>query len=152
MPIPGYKVIPDGWAAHHRPTANSTMTYICDLYVPAAGPPPYPEPQGWDGTSLLKADVPCRVQELNRPGSATVVEQPTRTRDYLVTLPLAGLPDLPVGERGTIVRNFRPKNPIDADPGLARRTLRAIDVQHGSLMWERDLICTENMTQNNPKP
>lgn len=147
MPIPGYKVIPDGWAAHHRPVANSTMTYLCDIYLPG-GAAPYPEPAGWDGLKLLKADVPCRVQELNRPTATTTVEQPTRVRDYLVTLPLDGLPDIPVGERGAILKNFRPKSPADADPQLAKRTLRAIDIQHGSLMWERDLICTDNLTQN----
>ena len=77
--------------------------------------------------------------------NAVSAEQPVGTRQYLVALPITGLPPIEAGEGGTVIKVIACK-----DPGLIGRTLRVIDVQHGTEMFERDLICVDNLTQNNP--
>lgn len=121
------------------------MTGTCSLSDPHQGPAPYPVPDGWDGLDLLAADKRCRVQVLNNSKNATSAEQPVGTRQYLVALPIEGLPPITAGEGGTVIKVTECK-----DPGLIGRTLRVIDIQHGTEMFERDLICVDNLTQNNP--
>lgn len=144
-PIPGYRVIPPGWAERHRPTANGTMTGVCDIGTTATGPAPYPVPGGWTGLTPLASNLPCRVQALTSATDAWTGSQPTNSRTYLVTVPIDGLPDIPAGESGAIVVVTS-----SSDPHLAGRRLRVRDVQHGTLMFERDLVCVDNLTQNNP--
>ena len=135
-PIPGWKVIPDDWAEHHRPTAVSTMTEPAVFRRITDGPAPYPLPDDWTGSQIIwEAKVRVQAQN-NAAGSADVAEQPTVTRTYLVTAPLGG-PDLRAGERGDVVE-------------VLGRQLRITDTPTGSQLWELDLICVENLTQNNP--
>lgn len=144
-PLPNTRVIHTDWSAHHQPTAQGGMTGVCSLSDPHQGPAPYPVPDGWDGLGLLAADKPCRVQVLNNSNSAVSAEQPVGTRQYLVALPIEGLPPITAGEGGTVIKVTACK-----DPGLIGRALRVIDIQHGTEMFERDLICVDNLTQNNP--
>jgi hypothetical protein len=134
-PLPGWKVIPDGFAEHHTDTVNSTMTEQGTIYRVTAGPPPFPKPEGWSNRVALHV-TDFRVQELKREGGATPGEQPTRERQYMLTAPL-GLPKLQTGERGDII-------------AVAGREFRVQQVLFGSLLWEIDIICTDNLTQQNP--
>ena len=139
--LPNTKVIPNGWAAHHRPVATSTMTAPCTIGRISAGPPPYPKPEGWTGEALTHTTV-CRVQELKREGGGVPGEQPTTERQYLVPVPLTNaegepLPDLRSGERGDIIHALG-------------RQLRIVNIMFGSQEFERDLICVDNQTQQNP--
>lgn len=133
--LPNSKVIPDGWAEHHRPTVDETRTSPGTIHRITAGPAPYPKPEGWTGTGQIYAGN-FRVQELNREGGGTPGEQPTRERQYLI---VAGMdvPALQTGERGDLVR-------------VAGREFRVQQVLFGSLLWEIDLLCTDNLTQQNP--
>ena len=139
--LPNTKVIPNGWAAHHRPVATSTMTAPCTIGRISAGPAPYPKPEGWTGEALIHTTV-CRVQELKREGGGVPGEQPTTERQYLVPVPLTNaegepLPDLRSGERGDIIHALG-------------RQLRIVNIMFGSEEFERDLICVDNQTQQNP--
>jgi len=141
-PLPGTRVIPADWSAHHRPVANGTMTADCEILRTTSGPVPYGETADpaapiWTGT--------CRVQQTQRGRPYLAVDQPSEIRHYLVTLPIEGMPDLRAGEGGDIVRVT-----ASSDPHLAGRLLRIVDVQHGALMWERDVLCDDNLTENNP--
>ena len=138
--LPNTRVIPAGWAEHHRPTAAGTMTVPCTIKR-SVGPPPYPLPENWTGLDTLHVTV-CRVQELKREGQAVPADQPTTIREYLVPVPLVNaegtaLPDLKVGEQGDIVY-------------AAGRELRITNIMFGSLEFERDLVCVDNLTQQNP--
>lgn len=149
-PLKTTKVIPDQWVEHHRPVAEGTMTALCDVRNPA-GKPPVDAPDDWDGTMPLHLNVPCRVQELRQPREGVQADQPQNVRRYLVTLPINKVDGIRAGENGSIVTNFRPQNSSQAfDPMLRDRILRVEDIQHGSLMWERDIVCADNLTQNNP--
>ena len=135
-PLPGYKVIPDGWAEHHRPVANSTMTEEAVIYRSVAGPPPYPLPPGWLPEYPVLT-TKARVQELKRENAPVPGEQPSQVRSYLVTIPIVGAPPLKAGESG------------DTVVVLGRR-YRILQIMEGTLLWELDLICSSNITQQDP--
>ena len=111
------------------------MTAPGTIHRVTAGPPPYPKPPGWTGETLVHEAL-FRVQQLNREGGGTPGEQPTRERQYLLTTKI-GVPQLQTGERGDIIR-------------VAGREFRLQQVLFGSLLWEVDLLCTDNLTQQNP--
>lgn len=144
-PLPGTRVIHTDWSDHHQPTAEGGMTGLCSLYDPHQGPAPFPLPEGWDGLQVIATDKPCRVQVLNNSKNAVSAEQPVGTRQYLVGLPIDDLPPITAGEGSTVIKVTACK-----DPGLIGRVLRVIDIQHGTEMFQRDLICVDNLTQNNP--
>lgn len=141
-PLPGYKVIPDGWAEHHRPVANSTMTATIEWFH-RGEPEPWPLPEGWTGPAPFHTSA-CRVQELTSSGRAVPAEQPVTERRYLVAVPIDGTPEIRAGEAD----GDYGKVTAATDPLLIGRILNVADVQHGSLMWERDLVCTDTLTQN----
>ena len=134
--LPGYRVIPNGWAEQHRPVAESSMPSPCIIKRISDGPPPYPLPEGWDGAETIHETV-CRVQELNRAGGGVAGEQPTTERQYLIPVPVDGLPELRAGEQGDVVHAIG-------------RQFRIVQIMFGSYEWERDLICVDNQTQQNP--
>lgn len=135
-PLPNTRVIPDGWAEHHRPTANGTMTEPCTFVRVSDGPPPYPKPPGWTAEAPFHETV-CRVQELKREGGSVPADQPTTERQYLVTIPVIGAPAFRAGERGDIIRTIG-------------REFRIASIMFGTILWELDLICVDNLTQQNP--
>ncbi|WBL18515.1 DUF6093 family protein [Citricoccus sp. NR2] len=139
-------VIPEGWAAHHRPVANSTMTGICTLTGPAGGYD-YETGELAPGETLV-ADVPCRVQELKREARADAAGQLVDTRQYLVTLPLDQVPNLTITDAGPVVTVTGYADGHDGDPHLLGRPLRVLNVQHGTLLWERDLTCVDDLTNS----
>lgn len=140
-PLPGYKVIPDGWSAHHRPTANATMTAACTISRALDGPPSFPLPEDWSGEATVWPPEGqqglCRLQELNRAGTALPGEQPTQLRDYLAVLPVEVLDIVRAGENGDTLN-------------VAGRRYKIQQAMHGSQLWEADLICQDNQTQQNP--
>lgn len=134
-PLPGWKVIPEKLAEHYSDTVKSTQTTEGTIHRVTGGPPPYPKPPGWVGETLLHTTY-FRVQQHNRENALTPGEQPTQTRTYLLTAPL-GIPELQTGERGDIIRTLG-------------REFRVQQVLHGSFAIEVDIICTDNLTQQNP--
>lgn len=140
-PLPGWKVIPEGFAAHHRPAATGTMTVPCQIVRISDGPPPYPKPPGWMAERVIH-DTICRLQELKREGNPVPGEQPTVLREYLIPVPHISpegvpLPDLRAGERGDVVL-------------VMGRRMNITNIMFGSTEFERDLICVDNITQQNP--
>lgn len=139
--LPATSVLPPGWAERHRPIATSTMTVPCQIVRISDGPAPYPKPPGWTGERVIH-DTVCRFQELKREGNPVPAEQPTSVREYLVPVPHESpfgvpLPELRAGERGDVIL-------------VMGRRLRISSIMFGSLEFERDLICVDNLTQQNP--
>jgi hypothetical protein len=112
------------------------MTEPCTIKRISDGPPPYPKPDGWTADRTLHETV-CRVQELKREGGSVPAEQPTAERQYLVTIPVIGAPAFRAGERGDVVHALG-------------RQFRIASIMFGSLLWELDFICVDNLTQQNP--
>lgn len=135
-PFPSTKVIPDGWAAHHRPVAEGTMVTPA-RFVRTAGPAPDPAPADWTGTIPLW-ETRVRVQSLAvAAAQGEAAEQTVTLRRYLVTAPVGG-PALRVGG-----------SEPDQVHVLGRR-LRIVDTAPGSLLWEMDLTCEEVLSQAGP--
>lgn len=140
-PLPGWSVIPAGWAEHHRPVAVQTMTAMCTIRRIQEGPAPYPLPDGWTNEVIVWTGM-CRLQELKRETSPVTAEQPTEVRQYLIALPFENregvqLPQLYTGERGDIV-------------ATTGRVFNLKQSMAGSLLWENDFIAWENQTQQQP--
>lgn len=138
-PLPGWQVIPEGWAEAHRPVAEQTMQSPATFHRITDGPAPYPVPPGWTGSTLIwggEPEVRVRVQQKDqRAGDIVIADQPTTQRQFMVVCPVGG-PKLLAGERGDVVH-------------VLGRELRIIDIMAGTYEWELDLICVENLTQGN---
>lgn len=136
MPFPSAKVIPDGWAAHHRPSMLTTMTTPATFFRVTGGPAPYPEPPGWTGLTAIWL-TPVRVQALAvAPQQAEAALQAVTVRRYLVVAPLGG-PALQVGQNADQVH-------------VLGRVLRIVDIAPGSNLWEADITCEELLSQAGP--
>lgn len=140
--LPNTRVIPEAWAEHHRGAANGTHTSEVAWFHRGA-PEPWPLPEGWTGPEPFHSCT-ANVQKLNASNRAIPADQPISDRDYLVSIPIDGAPEIRAGEQD----GDYCKVTASTDPLLIGRTLNVTDVQHGSLMWERDLICTDTLTQN----
>lgn len=135
-PLPGWKVIPDGWTEHHVPIVAGTTTAEC-VILRSPGPPPFPLPVGWVSEEEVWRGN-CRLQELNREASTVPGYQPTEEREYLVVLSLdRNRPPIYTGESGDTLR-------------VGGRDFRLKQSMAGSLLWENDYIAVENQTQQNP--
>lgn len=131
-PLPSSRVIPVGWSEHHRPVAKGSMTG--ELEVLQVRPRTSIADTG--GTVVLAAEVPCRVQQLNRSTNSAAAGQAAPLRDYLVTLPHDTAVDFTPGVPGQTLRITKADNPRHV--GL---TLTVKQVMAGSLTWELGLIC-----------
>lgn len=107
-------------------------------FVRVNGPAPYPRPDNWqDSTVLWKTKV--RVQALNNaPTTADAAEQTVTIRRYLVTAPVDG-PSVKLGKNADQIH-------------VLGRRLRIVDLRPGSLLWEADYDCEENLSQSQPLP
>lgn len=141
MPFPNTRVIPNGWAAHHRPVAEGGMTAA--VHIP--GPP---GESTWDDETQTTrippgADIylgPARIQLLTlTEAQRMVAEQEITTLAYLVAITLEAT-DVDVNDE-VIVDQVHD----DGDQSLVGRRLRVRAVARGSLAWERDLVCTDDL-------
>ena len=124
-------LIPEGWEAHHQPVTNAAMTAQVELWS-GADPEWSHGPDGevrdlgtrvWHGRA--------RVQQLNRADLDQAGAQQVTTHTYLVSLPASV-------ETGAWVKVTESKDPL---LGL----MKVVDTLKGSLRWERDLLCTDNL-------
>lgn len=141
MPFPGSRVIPNGWSAHHRPVAEGTMTARVRFRDPAQDTKgEFDDSNGKFPTTKATPylDTACRAQQQKQPQVATTGQQKISTHDYLIAVPIDGTSTVRAGHIGVIYE-------CPDDPTLIGRELRITDVQRGSLMWERDLICTDHL-------
>lgn len=130
--------IPSEWEAHHRPVAESSMTALCEVLatVPRTG-------LDDGGDAVVKADIPCRVQQKNLGANGETLSSERSTREYLVTMPHDVGINFKTGRDGHRVRITHANN-----ERLVGRTLSVTQVMTGSLIWETDVLCEDNQTQN----
>lgn len=150
-PLPGTRVVPEGWSRHHQPIATGGMNALCVVTDPARVTPggpldpetgtyppstPYyvvPAPTGKDGW-------PCRVQALTSDQDSEQAGQDSTTRSYLIQLDDPDLSTLPDLEVGYVVEVTAATN----DQHLVGLDLTIRDVQHGSERFTRDVVATHN--------
>ena len=144
--LTGTRVIPAGWESRHRPILETSMTGLCQVVRPG---PPGDYPDFEDSPDTVLADTTCRVQQQNRAGRVDAQGQLVDTRDYLVALPADAWPV------GTVVDDQGPHVIVTGyqaghagDPDLIGRRLRVTQVLHGTLRFERDLMCVLDLTES----
>jgi hypothetical protein len=135
-------VIPSQFEAHHRPVAEAVMTATCVVtrrpstptavpFNAATGRSEYP-----DATTIHAG--PCRIQTqaagLGGGRAVEVGEKSTALRQYEVGMPLSA-PLLKVNDVVSIV--------AAVDSAMVGRTMRVVDVQGGSILWQRTYSCEE---------
>lgn len=145
MPFPGTKVIPDGWSDHHRPTAAGTMTATCNLRIPGGTDKQF---DTGTGKTTVTPHPPylvgakCRIQALKigeKGVDQRVAEQQITTAPYLVAVDWSTA-------AGVEPRVDHLVDVVTAeDPTLVGHTLTVRSVVRGSLVWERDLTCTDDL-------
>jgi hypothetical protein len=133
MPIPGSRLIPDGWEDHHWPVADAGMTATCDITRPHPGT--Y-DPATRRSEPPTAADVwsgRCRIQALPiHPHDVDFGEHPQIVRRYQVSIPLTA---------AMVHANDLVHITSATDGQLAGLWMRVLDTAQGSLVWQRDLIC-----------
>lgn len=142
-PRPGLAVIPTGWEQHHKPVADGTRTATVELWSGPIGGPEWLYDRAAKtevrnhGTRLHPGvTITARVQRLREEDDATAGQQDIATRRYLITL------DRDLADALTLTGRVRV---VDCDPYLDGRYLSIVDIQGGSLRFERDLICLDNL-------
>lgn len=139
-PLPNTAVIGPGWSAHNRPVADATMTCLATLTRPAADASLTFDRDTGTSTATaitLATDVRARIQQQNDAQTPVTGGQQVPSRRYLVVLPF-DTAIVRAGDQITIT-----SGDDNLDPTLLDRTLTVVSVEHGSLAWEQDLICTD---------
>ena len=137
MPLQGARVIPVGWEAHHRPVLETTWTATV-TFRRASGPAVFDPATGSTAqpkTVVFTGLVQIQHHETTAAGSTVAGAEKITSHDYQVSGPVEM--DLLPDDVGT----------VDAsnDPTLTGRELRVTDIQRGSLLFQRDVICTDNL-------
>lgn len=148
---PGTQVVPSRWSEAPRVIVGKTFTACCEIRRPdgvrgtfdqASGsyPDAVPAPPHYRGG--------CRVQVLTGDEQARVsAEEPVATVGYLVVVDLnAGTPEVPLSIDDVLtVTDVDPEN---GDVSLIGRVMTVYGIQRGSLAWERDLTCVDELRPN----
>ena len=137
MPLPGTRVIPAGWSAHHAPVAAGAMNAKAQVLDPEL------RTKGWDDDTESPTvvdgpplyDGPCAVMSVQSDATTLQADEQVSTREYLVRFPYA----VPWLREGLEVKFAEAIN----DPGLVGRTMRVRDAQLGSERFQRDVICVD---------
>lgn len=136
-------VIGAAWSAHHRPVVAGTLTATCEIRHPGGTQGDFDPTTGTRPTTPHPAHYagPCRVQVL------PALEQEALTGDQQVTT---------VGYRVTITYDDAPELDVDdlvkitavddnGDPTLVGQVLKVQSFARGSLAWERDISCVDDL-------
>lgn len=141
MPLRGTRVIHERWSEHHRQTAQGGMTATGTLTRAGTGPSVPNEDTGQierPAAVTIIRDQVCRVQALATSDRIVEVGDSVVTlHSYLVAIP----PDTPAAH----VDDVWTVTACHADPSLVGRELKVTGITYGSEVWQRDLICQDNM-------
>lgn len=141
-PLPGTRVIPKDWAAHHRPTVAGTWTATCTIRRPGGTAGDFDEETGKRPIEPYAAhyDGPCRVQAMVDAGEREAAGQQVTVAGYLVVVERDTSAETEVGHVVKITA-------VDDNghPDLVGRELTVTGVVYGSLAFERDLTCNADL-------
>ena len=107
-------------------TSNGTWNDATNQYDPPA-------------REVVYETLACRVQELSLPQVQETGQQRVSSRDYRVSLPITALAVLV----DDVLEVLGGDDTLDAS--LVDRPLVITDIQRGSLTWQRDVICIDNL-------
>lgn len=144
MPLPGTRVIPAGWAAHHRPITEDTADTPCTIRAPGGTPGTFDPVTGeyTGGTANAPHFIgTCTVEDLPAAERERLAgNERIPTVDYMVTL---GVDDALATKVGHIVSLGQPPN---GGTSLAGVQLSVESIEKGSREFSRALLCSENQS------
>jgi len=141
---PGTRVIPADWSATHRPVTAKTMTATCSIRHPGGTPGEFDPETGTTPVVPYPPHAPAlstRIQVLSLQDQEAIAgDEQVSTVAYLVTIDATAAAELALDDLVKV-------DTVDAngDPTLVGRELSVDSLTRGSLVWERDLICTDNL-------
>jgi hypothetical protein len=137
MPLEGSRVIPADWEAHHRPVLETTWTATITFRRFTGTSTHDPNTGSTSRDSIVVYSGPVRIQhhETTSAGSVIAGAQKVTIHDYQVSGPVEM--DLQRDDFGTV--------DTCNDPTFIGRELTVTDVQRGSLLFQRDVICTDDL-------
>lgn len=134
MPRPGSRLIPAGWAAHHAPVLDGTMT-AHGVITRVSGDPVFNPDTGKSDPAPRTTvyDGPLRVQDqlLRRVEMVEFGGQQVTLGRIRVSLPLA----VPV-----LIHDALAITATDS-PALAGLVLRVMQIELSSIAWQTELTC-----------
>ena len=145
---PGTEVIPAGWSADHRPVVKGTFTATVAIrhpggtqgaFDPETGTyPNTPHPAHY-GAGATEPNARIQVQPIFS-GERDTAGQLVSVAGYLVVVDRDTSTATAVGDicKVTAVDD-------NGDPSLVNRELTVSGVARGSLAWERDLTCLDDL-------
>lgn len=135
--MPRGSVIPTGWAAHHQPVAESTMTGYCRIYAPDTQV--YDPNQRMDVPSfgLIRWEGMARVQQHNFESTYRIGAMEVRSRAYLLAVP-ANVNNVNIYD----VARFE----AAGDGALIEMLI--VSVMKGSERFQRDMIALDIQQMN----
>lgn len=139
---PGTPIIPADWETSHAVPAGKFRTADCTIYGLSTGEPVYDPALGYSVVPeppVLYTGT-ARVQVLSaQESSARMGGQNLQAATYLVAIDYAA-GEIPLGALVAFTNI--------TDPTLATgRRLTVAKIDRGSLRWERDLYCIDDMSQ-----
>lgn len=142
----GTAVIPDGWAAHHRPAAGATHTAECSIRRPGAASAGGINPA--TGVKNLSTHAPhytgpCSYSPKARSAGADLIaaDESIPTYDVVVGLGFDAAPLLAAGDIVTITD----PGP-GGDPSTVGTELRVEFIDRDSLSIEQLVLCSEDQS------
>jgi len=141
---PGTRVVPKNWEANHAPVLTTTRTATVDIFGPsAAGAVEVNDDltvTGSDPTPLA-ANQTARIQALSSQETRDLVgDQEQVSAGYLVVVDFA----LDVPFKAVVHVK------VCTDTSLVDKRLVVRKIARGSLRWERDLWCVDDLTAPPP--
>jgi len=137
MPFPGSRVIPAGWTAHHRPvlTTTWTATITFERFTGESVHDPDTGSTSREKVVIFAGEVRIQHHETTSAGSVVAGAEKITSHDYQVSGPVSM--DLVLDDFGTVA--------ACEDPTFVGRELTVRDIQRGSLLFQRDYICSDNL-------
>ncbi|MFG1659078.1 DUF6093 family protein [Micromonospora chersina] len=136
-PLPNHRLIHPRFESHHRPVTADGMTAECAITRPAsAGTPVFDEAtaRSQHPAAASVYTGACRITRAPLSAANVVVaDRPVDNARYVVAIPA----DAPLVQAGDLVT----LTACDGDPAIVGQPMPVTDVTHGSITWQRDLLC-----------
>lgn len=142
-PLPNTRVIPVDWSAHHRPVVADTWTATVTIRRPGGTQGAFDEATGTYPVTPYAAHYSGKARIQVQPifsGERDAAGQVVSVAGYLVVVDLATSDETKVDDVVKITAVD-----TNGDPSLVNRELTVSGVARGSLVWERDLTCLDDL-------
>lgn len=151
-PLSSTRVFDPRWSEHNRPVSEGAQEArirlsrpgtAAGVFDPATGSKSPGEPD------LVLYEGPARIQALRTTREEALTgEQSVPVATYLVQINFDADPTR-VGSKGDKAEVLEVSS--NGDPQIVGRKLYVERVLFGSLMWERNIYCSDDEARNNPK-